>query len=626
MLHYAVQWNTIVEHMYSLTANMYWIVRVILGLTHVAENLHHKQPCAIPCERTMLESVLSTTSLPHHNTKYVLFHGVSDIDAKLETAAKNFHHSSEIKQRVTREICEYDKAHITYISDWLGEIVTLVDALFHAMESPRHLAATYGVKDILVDGQKVMSDQYSEWRQIIYYRHDDMVYHAKNPFSAHEINNLEDVEEELRYLLTTEESGWETPLAENYLGTVTILDALRDCLANNISIDSITKNLDEIDFYDILVSNSSILTNESYCVYLSQYKVAKYRERSRYDLKHIQNLNDSLEAALLQYVFAVKALFNDTGIRLQNFSEYQECLALVNISRRLLWLLSTLAEDAVALGRQSSTQEMLVYAEDLVKILVGDESTYAREVLRSRYTYDHPCLWLYKYSAICYSMVETNGEYLVKDSAFSVMESAILYHQHAARKYEQVVDHLHAIRLTLTKEIVPIAAAMESYRMGNITKLNLAAYLKRNDDVALQQVFDFSVMISDLSLLMHDLVSTLGDAKASYQSAFSTLWGLTLPVYSYTELWDSPLWKELLELSPDPALQAILRNITTERPWPVHFESFLESLFEPFLVYPIAQASVIDRINTKFFKVLTIYWEYLHEYYEGMQIDDEFYL
>ncbi len=544
---------------------------------------------------------------------------MSDVESNLDTMTENFHLASEAKQRVTREIYTHDEEQIMLVSELLNESISLVYSMYQTMGSSTHLASLYGVRDVLVEGQHVMRDQYNEYGQLLASRHLDLLYQLRSPY--HNLGHFRWGYGYLEDLINTLHISWiDQPLID-YLETYTLVEALQHCLQNNMSMEALRDNMD-IPYNDILEYNSSIVTNETFCLYLVPYKIGLFDARAHNSIDQFVNLDSYFANSLLLYESGLSDIFNETGIEQQDFAEYWDCLAGINESKRALTVLEELIVNATKFGEQDSLEGMLAFALYMEETFHGQEVTYAYKVSLNSYT--GVCKWPFRYSAEV-TYVDGNEEYLVKESAFDLMETAMSCHELAVNKYERNLDELRAIFFS-QQEIVPLVDLLMSYLARDITKLELTDIFTSLAGPNLQLVTEYDFTVSVFFHLIEEMQTAINTIHYYYASAYDMLEQLKLPVYNYTLLRESPLWKELLEPSPNISLEGLIYNITNHKHWTVPFDDLFESLFEPFLSYPYAQAEVIDNVNTEFVDAVNAYNEYLQGYKEELEIDNEFYL
>ena len=585
-----------------------------------SEDLDYNEPCPIPCDRTLFEPSLSYASLSRYNTKSILFQGMSDVSRKIDEMTDNFHLATETKQRVTRDIYTYDQDQISLASDLLDDVIALVNETMHTMESASYLANTRGVKDVFVDGQHVMIEEYSEWRQLLVHRHRDLIYMIRSPFSG--LHYMQWGYEDFGQFLNTFDYFWQDSELNPYLEAYTLIEAIQQCLNNNISMDVVVGNPD-IEYYEVLQYNSSVITNETFCIYYLQYKIGTFKRNSEYVLQNLQNLDEHFDKSLLLYESGLNDLLNDTGVYPQDFAEYWECLAEINNTEGSFLLFKDLYEDATLIGDQSTVEDLLAYAEYLTEEYENDLVVQAYEASKSAYQNDHVCNFPRRYSG---EITQGSDEYLMKEAALSLMETAIKHHDNAVKKYALILEEMDEILLTQDQQIVPTVGILKSYLAGHITKRELAKNFTGLEAVDLYSILNYDDMISQFSKTANQLRSTVENAISYYKDAYKTLWDLKIPVYNYTLLWESPLWSELLEPSPNTSLQAIISNITEQRPWPINFHDMFDILFEPFLSYPSEQDTAIDNTNQKFFDVMMSYYDHLETFQGELVIDNAFYL
>ncbi len=542
-----------------------------------------------------------------------------DVESKVDIMTGNFRQASEVKQRVTPEIYTSDADRIMLVSELLNKSISLANDMFRTMESSTHLASLYGVRDALVDKQQVMRDQYNEMKQLLWYRHHHLVYQLRSPY-----DDLENFVWGYRYLgdlINTRHISWmDAPLID-YIDTYTVVEALQHCLQNNVSIETLRELMD-FPYY-ILGYDSSFVTNETLCLYMVAIKILDFGSHMHYVINNFVNLDSYFENSLLLYESGLNDIFNETDVQQQDFQEYWDCLAGINESRRALTVLEELIVNATRLGEQDSLEEMLVYALNMEETFHGQEVNHAVEVSSLSRDTD-VCKWPYRYSAEV-TDVDGNEEYLLKGSVITLMETAMSYHELGINKYERNLDELRAVLFSQQK-MVPLVDLLMSYMAEEMTKLELGDMFNNLAGRNLRLVTEHGATVSTFFHQTEELQTAIETIHYYYASAYGTLRQLKLPVYTYTLLRESPLWKELLEPSPNISLEGLVYNVTNHKHWAVPFDDLFESLFEPFSSYPYTQAEAMNSVHTEFMDAINAYNEDLETFKEKLDIDNEFYL
>ncbi len=182
------------------------------------------------------------------------------------------------------------------------------------------------------------------------------------------------------------------------------------------------------------------------------------------------------------------------------------------------------------------------------------------------------------------------------------------------------------ILLILDQKIVHIIDAVKLYLAGNITKRDLTNKFAVVEVEILYPILRLDYIASRLNRTALQLRLTLENTLSYYKAAYQTLWDLKIPVYTYTRLWESPLWRELLEPSNNSTLQTIISDITEQKPRPIKFHDMFDILFEPFLSYPSEQGAAIGNASKEFSEVMISYYNNLKRYREELIVDNTFYL
>ena len=206
------------------------------------------------------------------------------------------------------------------------------------------------------------------------------------------------------------------------------------------------------------------------------------------------------------------------------------------------------------------------------------------------------------------------------------METAIAKHGMALNKYVLFLEEMDEILLILDQKIVPIIDPVKLYLAGNITKRDLANKFAVVEVEILYPILQLGYVASRLNRTALQLRLTLENTLSYYKAAYQTLWDLKIPVYTYTRLWESPLWRELLEPSNNSTLQTIISDITEQKPRPIKFHDMFDILFEPFLSYPSEQGAAIGNASKEFSEVMISYYNNLKRYREELIVDNTFYL
>ncbi len=587
------------------------------------EDHNYKEPCPLPCDRTLFEPSLSYASLSHHNTKSVLFQGISDANSKVDSITQTFFLAKEIQQRVTRDIYDLHQDQISQVSG----LLELVNKTTHTLQSTSYLAKTRWVKDVLGDGLQVMTRQYDEWRQLLAHRHRDLIHMIRNPFMG--LGFIHFGYGILYDFLNAVNINWEDSELKSYLKAYTLVEAIQQCLNNNISMDVIVSNTD-IELHglqELWQYDSSVITNETFCIYYLQFKIISFKNRHAYAQPiYFRNVDEHFDAALLLYEAGLNDLLNDTGVYPQDFAEYLECVAEFNDAKESVFCFGDLFLNAAVILEQSTTEDFLAYAEYLTEEFENDMIVQAYEASKSGFENkqnDVLCNFPRRYSG---EITQGSDEYLMKEAALSLMETAIKSHENAVRKYALILEEMDDILLIQDQQIVPIVGALKSYLAGHITKRELANTFEVVEAAILYPILQYDYIVSRFIDSVRQLRSALQNIVSYYKDAYERLWDLKIPVYTYSLLWESPLWSELLEPSANSSLEAIVSNITKQRPWPVKFHDMFDILFEPFLSYPSEQAAAIGNASKELLDVVMSYYNNLKRFREELIIDNAFYL
>ena len=164
----------------------------------------------------------------------------------------------------------------------------------------------------------------------------------------------------------------------------------------------------DIAFDEVMQYNSSVVTNETFCIYYLQYKIGRFKLLSEDFLSNFANF-EHFETAVPRYKTGLNDLLNDTGVYLQNFSEYKECLAEIKNGKRHALVFRELIENATFVGKQSTVADLLAYAKYLTHEFETDQIIQAHSASNFTNENDHVCDFHEKYSA---EIAQGSDEYL----------------------------------------------------------------------------------------------------------------------------------------------------------------------------------------------------------------------
>ncbi len=210
-----------------------------------------------------------------------------------------------------------------------------------------------------------------------------------------------------------------------------------------------------------------------------------------------------------------------------------------------------------------------------------------------------------------------------RESALSVLFHAINHHEEAVVNYGEGNRLLLEYASSQDRHTAPALTMLRSYMGHNISELDLAEYFVEGTGIDLRSEVDSYVHVHRrfCTTILH-----IRNAAVKYKEAYRKLGDLKIPIYNYTQLWNSLLWKELLEPSRNSELQSLIRDTTVQKPWPVEFDKMFDILFAPYISHLGEKNDAAYNTTTEFKQAFEPYHKHLKALRENLTMDDDFYL
>ncbi len=540
---------------------------------------------------------------------------------KLKRTADDFRDSIETRQRFTREIKAYDNNEVRLLLERLHYTISAVNEFYNATKSSLDLAKAFGVRDILMHGLNVTEEEYGTW--IDAYK---IQWHSTiNEFEKDGYGSLIYLLGLLipRFLLITGIQGLDdywpfympdlNPALIDYLKSNTIVDSVHQCLENNITEDEVYK--DELfNFFLYSEYTNPPLTNVTLCLYALQLKRHIIHQGIFSPSSIADRLTHKASRAISLYESAVHAILNNTGFQAMDFPEYGQCVLgfseISNVTNTIKMLLQHI--DGL-IGTTNTHDEYMKRAERLT-VLFEFETVKNAPMIILKHLNNSICRWPTSY------YVDVGRE---RESALSYMSNAINHHKEAVENYHEASKLLHDYFSNQDRYIAPAVAELSSYLRGNISQLDLADYfLVETGNLFFPKVENYA----DVHQWFVSANFSVSNATTMYKNAYRKMWNILIPIYNHTQLWNSPLWKQMLEPSQNSALQSLMHNVTEQMPFPVHFDDMFDILFGPYLFYFGEKNDAVYNTTTEFIQAFKMYYKYLENFRSQMEIDNDFYL